>query len=1809
MILESIKGFILLDPLLTSYLQSYNYTGSPLHTSRRQNVQVQSPSKTKVNIELAAIKIIDGILRDESIGTELHNLDDLQGLLEVVSKAFRCMYSSLSKTQDYINVIKKHQVYVIKLIALKKIDVSLTELGLLYQVINKVVNVQSFINWHNPSALTYQELLRGIPFNETFLECLDENHKLQIVNLTIAFHFMCIQCFLQTITLNLKLIISNRDRNLNLSIFGAIAPYFLSSGNFSQWLTYSYSEFSNKDKHVNNLNKMINGFLKIICILVTKVNGSSLTELYYYQSLFTIKSIEYQLLKSGDYSNIQLDFNTQGNAELLPYIEDVKSVLSKLQGPSSVSLEKLRIELDCIKLPSTRYSRTDIISAVNKVIENTSGGSLDELAFYLLPKVSCATELASDVEFLSSMKVFINNMICSKDRNLAYSSIQICTSYFNLAFKTLRNLSCEHLTIFDSITIYIKDLINNEKGEQSFLKFISNTLQHLFKIFSKFRQFKRIRNLSNLFYNLGNKEKSLPEDYWKMVISYELFIYNYNAETKTTQNFKCLQSKLQKIVNALYEMKKFKESTSILLGFLVDVIDTNKTGFQQLFIDLAEFKMPLIIQLLAKCLVSDASIVNSIFGDESKLSENFKCIIFINIVFFLEKSNNVRQKTDLTNYIMKKLDLKDSTSKLICVYHYYNLNGLNCFVEDAFIDPYPPNDLSILFLSGVYLQKVINIGWDEDTLTNSLKLFEEWLERSDPGEMCVIDYEIEILRTLVNFLQYNSLTGRIICLIQTYKRHRSTISSLPKDYQSNLLLELELCDACIKLGLSLDASSHLTSSGTLLKQLSKYSSSNDCLHYVSNQDIMNWKLLQFEYCLLIGNKTHAKEKFTAILKFLDSKSEFNLKNQGPNVTLEMKFDNLFIIARFQFLTCKLNVQLSNFYDALDNVKLSIKVLYSIIKKLGNNIRKIAYNEMKWKTASLLFECYKTIIDIFRRLGISRDLLYYLLEFKKLDLASIIPFVNCSNSFYLSNYYVILDNLEDAFLSLSQGNNISGLILMDNRNIRYARLSSNVLFSAAKSRFSVERKGNNNQVLIDIESYKQEFSTLLNFSWKELASIPMSSLISMSSMIDSKSERIQLQYLLSLYELESTIDFGDLNHLETDQYSRLLSTIVSAKKQNFNASKQLLSIPCFSLMDESSIALPCIIKQEHTFQRSIEKNYCNISTSVDIVNNLIQAKEILINCLPSKRLTQLSNYELNDLNKVFFRCLSLLSSVAIFKSNFSLEGGQNSVLSYLYYLQDLPKYLPFLNDRCVNHETVTSQSNTNELLPSEVSDEFINKEIDLVTSDFFKDLADYLPSSWIIITLDICPYTGDLLLSKSLKDSYNTPFFLRIPLSKRGTEDGSPGLSFIEMTNSLKSIIKQSDISTRPETTSKIKSKEDRKNWWKLRFSLDLELKNLLDHVENDWLGGFKGIFDDPFVHKPFLSTFRFDFGCLLNEILPSRMLKIAEDTFMDFDDNVLELFLSMSGMFSESTSEISGSEFRHKNYKLLNDLIYFILDSLMYHGEQNAYDEIDIEKFHSLLDKLLMTYAQKKRRLLPQEHHRETHIIFVPSAECSSFPWESLNCLKGKSISRVPSIGILVDMLKTRYKSFNINKSDNLYYLINPGGDLTRTQTKFKPLFIDKENWEGLIGVQPDGEEILHKLTGKDLFIYLGHGGCEQFIRTSSLFKAACNNDNHSLPPSLLIGCSSGALNYNGLLEPNGNIYNWLTCGSPMVVVNLWDVTDKDIDMFSLSVFERWGLLENVESSNNVNICQAVGDSRQQCTLKYLNGSAPVVYGLPMLLK
>jgi hypothetical protein len=54
-------------------------------------------------------------------------------------------------------------------------------------------------------------------------------------------------------------------------------------------------------------------------------------------------------------------------------------------------------------------------------------------------------------------------------------------------------------------------------------------------------------------------------------------------------------------------------------------------------------------------------------------------------------------------------------------------------------------------------------------------------------------------------------------------------------------------------------------------------------------------------------------------------------------------------------------------------------------------------------------------------------------------------------------------------------------------------------------------------------------------------------------------------------------------------------------------------------------------------------------------------------------------------------------------------------------------------------------------------------------------------------------------------------------------------------------------------------------------------------------------------------------------------------------------------------------------------------------------------------------------------------------------------------------------------------------------------------------------------------------------------------------------------------------------------------------------------MFQNWGLDSNEESitksKRNVSLVQAVTLAREVCNLKYLIGSAPVVYGIPCYLQ
>lgn len=290
------------------------------------------------------------------------------------------------------------------------------------------------------------------------------------------------------------------------------------------------------------------------------------------------------------------------------------------------------------------------------------------------------------------------------------------------------------------------------------------------------------------------------------------------------------------------------------------------------------------------------------------------------------------------------------------------------------------------------------------------------------------------------------------------------------------------------------------------------------------------------------------------------------------------------------------------------------------------------------------------------------------------------------------------------------------------------------------------------------------------------------------------------------------------------------------------------------------------------------------------------------------------------------------------------------------------------------------------------------------------------------------------------------------------------------------------------------------------------------------------------------------------------------------------------------------------------------------------------------------------------------------------FPWESLPCLKEHAVSRLPSLACLRDRILQQQKQAREQSreqsreqgrwnNDGLHVarrggaaILNPTADLKATQAVFEPALAQLHDWDIVIQRPPGEEEMKACLEKHDVFLYFGHGSGAQYIRSRTIRKL------EKCAVTLLMGCSSGALTEAGEFEPYGTPISYIQGGCPALVANLWDVTDKDIDQFSIGVLNSWGLFQPKKQQqqdnqnkafaattalspikrstrhraarndhNNpqggsqngephqqhdlalappvaVSLDQAVAQSRDLCKMRYLNGAAPVAYGVPVFL-
>ncbi|KAJ5562375.1 hypothetical protein N7535_003172 [Penicillium sp. DV-2018c] len=487
--------------------------------------------------------------------------------------------------------------------------------------------------------------------------------------------------------------------------------------------------------------------------------------------------------------------------------------------------------------------------------------------------------------------------------------------------------------------------------------------------------------------------------------------------------------------------------------------------------------------------------------------------------------------------------------------------------------------------------------------------------------------------------------------------------------------------------------------------------------------------------------------------------------------------------------------------------------------------------------------------------------------------------------------------------------------------------------------------------------------------------------------------------------------------------------------------------------------------------------------------------------------------------------------------------------------------------------------------------------DDLCSNFTADYVDILPESWNVLSLSLSADKTEFVVSRLQKD--RSPFLLRLPLHRGNSEDDEDEqFTFEDGKEEMRELIKLANESAHAAKlqTDKLSKKE----WWKTREALDRRMESVLQNIENIWFGGFRGVFSPLSRDTTALARFASTFQGILDKHLPSRQKGgTAAGPRLTLHQNVVDLFIGLRDLEAQEEPE-----------DILMDLLYFVVDILQFQGERNAYDEIDFDMMVvDTLDALRRYHETARDELasLPPKH-----TILILDKALHLFPWESLPCLQGYPVCRVPSL----ECLRDRILKFTTSPSGTTVprtsgsYVLNPTGDLRTTQTTFEQDLSRFTSWNAVVQREPTEDEFRDSLEKHSLFLYFGHGSGAQYIRGRTVKRLT------KCAVTFLMGCSSGSLTEAGEYEPYGTPMNYLHAGAPALVATLWDVTDRDIDRFTTNAFCEWGLVEKEmgrkekeRREEDVGLDVAVARSRGACVLKYLNGAAPVVYGVPVFLE
>ncbi|KAL4490984.1 hypothetical protein ABPG72_008720 [Tetrahymena utriculariae] len=410
--------------------------------------------------------------------------------------------------------------------------------------------------------------------------------------------------------------------------------------------------------------------------------------------------------------------------------------------------------------------------------------------------------------------------------------------------------------------------------------------------------------------------------------------------------------------------------------------------------------------------------------------------------------------------------------------------------------------------------------------------------------------------------------------------------------------------------------------------------------------------------------------------------------------------------------------------------------------------------------------------------------------------------------------------------------------------------------------------------------------------------------------------------------------------------------------------------------------------------------------------------------------------------------------------------------------------------------------------------------------------------------------------------------------------------FSDYINDIKRILQNNESDMRNDE-KKRKSQVDPNNWWKSRYSNDKQLEQILCQTQIilDYhiflFFGSEDIEREKKIMQDILEKIsQSEQTCLADQ--PNDKSSLFEQHILIQEkNNLIELLFSLIKCSLFITLNQTKS-------KLIFELMCIQNIYLQYLGIQSQ--QILFQEICKMQNEHQKGYNSSQRK----------PIMWILSENLLQVPLEFMNCFSGnnQTFYRIPSIHYL-------YENYTPNNSVNFsnnYYLLNPSGDLVHTQSKFQHKFESIRSWEGASGFSVSTKELQKVLKNYQSYTYIGHGAGELYINQKQIQEI--KNIKSAI---LLFGCQSARqvvqLEFNShQYEITGNSLYFLMNNCKVLIGSLWDITDRDTDRMVLKLIQ---IIEKANFKKPIDFSQAFLQSREECKLKWLNGSSFVCFGIP----